>query len=271
MAYNVADLVQNNTPIGWETVFRDASDEWETIEEVLNARSQMRTVVPEPHNLFRAFHLTPLNKVKVVIFAGEPHTDQLHPSPPLAQGVAFGVKKDSNVPKALQKIYNEIFQEYGQQFRIPTHGCLDFWAQQGVLLLCNSLTAEEGEQMAHGQLWTGFMITVIRALKEANPNCIYVSWGKSAEQLLRYVGDKGTKLTAGHPLAYSGFFGCDHFVEINRILAENQRERFKTEAKLNGITFICNEYGIQTVDEYIDMKVNEEGIDGINWNLPVYH
>lgn len=258
-----------NPPNGWETVFQEAEDEWETIEEILEDRRQKGAViVPPPDKLFRAFELTPLDEVRVVIFADEPHTDPRYPSTSLAQGLAFSSNPSGNITEVLTKIYNEIRLEYGTQFSYPSHGCLDAWARQGVLLVCNSLTSEEREEgesardsaCKHGKIWNGFMIMVIRAIKDTNPDCIYVAWGKSGGRLMGEVGDKGTNLEGSHPLAYRGFSGCGHFLQINQILAENQRKRIVAAGKKDKIVFS---------EEEVDEKVAEEGgIQGINWNVP---
>ena len=56
-------------------------------------------------------------------------------------------------------------------------------------------------------------------------NMIFVLWGKSAQKKYTLIDQKHNKiLEASHPSplsAHRGFFGCNHFSKINKILKQN--------------------------------------------------
>ena len=58
-------------------------------------------------------------------------------------GLAFSVPEGVKVPPSLRNIYKELASDLG--IARPTSGDLSHWAQQGVLLLNNTLTVEDGK------------------------------------------------------------------------------------------------------------------------------
>lgn len=173
-------------------------------------------------NTFKAFEVTELQKTRVVIIGQDPY-HQLLPNGQLrAQGLSFSVSRTDEVPSSLQNIYKEIESEYPGWCR-PNHGDLTGWAQQGVLLLNYCLTCPIGQADGHAKnaVWMPFIVKVLEAICTVRPNCIFVLWGMKAQKLTKYLGDRSHKLNAAHPSglsAYRGFFGCGHFLEINRLL-----------------------------------------------------
>ena len=90
-------------------------------------------VYPKADEIFTAFHLTPLEKVKVVILGQDPYHNEGQ-----AHGLCFSVKPQVAIPPSLENIYKELHDDLG--CKIPSHGCLTSWAKQGVLLLNTVLT-----------------------------------------------------------------------------------------------------------------------------------
>ena len=220
--WSITELVKYYTPYTWESVFEKCLNEFADIDEIL--KDNKKKLIPGNNNIFRAFHLTPLNKVKVVIFGQDPyHT--IKDEEPIATGLAFSVKKTSTIPSSLNNIYKEM-EKTG--FRRPQHGDLTNWATQGVLLLNSCLTVLPGEPGCHKEIWHGFIKRVIHAILDKNPNCVFVAWGKNAQKVAnKFVGQRGTILTAAHPSGLSanrGFFGCNHFNQINEILKSTRQE-----------------------------------------------
>ena len=99
----------------------------------VNQEYKTRLIFPPADDIFNAFHLTPLHKVKAVILGQDPYHNHGQ-----AHGLCFSVKKGVNVPPSLVNIYQELHDDLG--CRIPDHGCLTKWAEQGVLMLKNSRT-----------------------------------------------------------------------------------------------------------------------------------
>lgn len=221
--WSIYDIATKSPPIGWEEVFQEALPEIESVDDILSDQEKIHgKAFPLRRNMFRAFELTPLDNVKVVIFGQDPYHDLCN-GVPRAQGMSFSVNMDMSIPPSLRNVFTEIKNEYGDEFNQPQHGDLSAWARQGILLLNSCLTVNQGLPAGHKNIWLGFIVRVIRAINRVNPNCIYVMWGKKAESLLQYVGGKAKTLTCSHPSPFSahkGFYGCDHFKLINEHLVE---------------------------------------------------
>ncbi|KAL2938889.1 Uracil-DNA glycosylase mitochondrial [Bienertia sinuspersici] len=90
-------------------------------------------IYPPPHLIFNALNSTPLNKVKAVILGQDPYH-----GPGQAMGLSFSVPEGIKIPSSLGNIFKELKQDLGCS--IPTHGNLERWTVQGVLLLNTVLT-----------------------------------------------------------------------------------------------------------------------------------
>ena len=186
---------------------------------------------PHTENVFRAFQLTPLEEVKVVIWGQDPYPAMLDKDIPRAQGYSFGVAKDDSIPKSLINIYKEIKEEYPREFRAPKHGDLTHVAKQGVLFLNMALTycpdEKKDKKYSHINIWTPFMNIVVEIINRRTNKCIHVFWGKKSEKMKSEVPEANA-LCAAHPSplsAYRGFFGCNHFIQINITLDKLERDQ----------------------------------------------
>ena len=178
-----------------------------------------RQIFPPAEDIFNAFHLTPLSRVKVVIIGQDPYHE-----PGQAHGLCFSVQKGVEIPPSLQNIYKELHDDIG--FTIPDHGCLTHWAEQGVLLLNAVLTVRAHAAASHrNKGWEEFTDAVIRAVNEVDRPVVFMLWGgfaRSKRPML--TNPKHLVLEAPHPSplsAYRGFFGCRHFSKANQFLTEN--------------------------------------------------
>ena len=217
-------VAEADPPSGWEAVFKDAKPELATLTEILQAEEMKGSYksFPMRRDLYRAFHLTPLEKVKVVIIGQDPYPQQLSNGQPRAVGLSFSVRSTDVVPSSLTNIYKEIKNCY-PEFKVPNHGDLTKWAQQGVLLLNMSLTVPPNVPDGHKKIWWGFLSKVFAAINSKRPNTIFLLWGKNAQGVQGMLGDKAVTLTAAHPSgqsAHKGFFGCQHFSIVNKELAK---------------------------------------------------
>ena len=178
------------------------------------------TVYPAPKNIFNAFDLCPLDKVKVVIIGQDPYHE-----PGQAHGLCFSVLPPTPVPPSLVNIYKEIESDLGR--KSVTNGDLTYWAQQGVLLLNSTLTVRAHVAASHaGRGWEEFTDSVIRAISQRE-NIVYMLWGSYAQKKAAFVDtSKNLVLKSVHPSplsAYRGFFGCKHFSQANQYLSQNGR------------------------------------------------
>jgi uracil-DNA glycosylase len=128
------------------------------------------------------------------------------------------------VPPSLKNIYKELALEYAD-FVVPSHGYLESWARQGVLLLNTVLTVVANEPNSHRHLgWETFTDNVIKAISAKAEPVVFLLWGSHAINKQKLI-DKNRHhvLTAPHPSplsAHRGFLGCGHFVKANELLVE---------------------------------------------------
>ncbi len=176
-------------------------------------------VYPDSGDLFNAFHLTPLNNVKVVIIGQDPYHNVGQ-----AHGLCFSVKPGIETPPSLVNIYKELQSDIGCY--IPDNGYLTKWAQQGVLLLNTVLTVRAHQANSHrGIGWETFTDAVISALNKEDRPIVFLLWGAPAQKKKQMLNNpKHFILEAPHPSplsAYRGFFGCKHFSKTNAFLERN--------------------------------------------------
>lgn len=187
------------------------------LQQVQNARDQGNIIYPPRNEIFSAFQLTEFEQVKVVILGQDPYH-----GPNQAHGLAFSVKPGIAVPPSLVNMYKELAADI-EGFKIPNHGYLVPWAQQGVLLLNTVLTVEQGKAHSHANFgWETFTDRVIAALNGQRDNVVFLLWGSHAQKKGQYI-DRGRHfvLSAPHPSplsAHRGFFGCRHFSKTNDYL-----------------------------------------------------
>jgi uracil-DNA glycosylase len=177
------------------------------------------TVYPPPRQVFAAFDLCPLPKVKVVILGQDPYH-----GPGQAHGLAFSVQESTPLPPSLLNIYKEIENDIG--IPITRNGDLTRWAKQGVFLLNSTLTVQASEPGSHQRFgWEQFTNEVIRTLSEKTEHTVFLLWGAFAIAKRSYIdAGKHLILTAPHPSplsAHRGFFGSKHFSQCNDYLAQH--------------------------------------------------
>jgi len=183
-----------------------------------------KTVFPPRGQRLAALELTPLDTVKVVILGQDPYhgAGQAH-------GLSFSVRPGVRIPPSLLNIYKELEADLG--ISRPTHGNLENWARQGVLLLNASLTVEEGKAGSHaGQGWEPITDAVVAAVAKKAEPCVFLLWGSHAKKKALAVPGLTRShhlvLTAPHPSplsAHSGFLGCRHFSQANAFLEAHGR------------------------------------------------
>lgn len=175
-----------------------------------------KKIYPAPANIFNAFNLCPLDRVKVVMIGQDPYHE-----PGQAHGLCFSVLPPTPVPPSLVNIYKEIENDLGRPS--VTHGDLTHWAQQGVLMLNATLTVQAHRAASHvGKGWEQFTDAVIRTVA-ARDNVVYMLWGSYAQRKAEFVNPQNNLiLKSVHPSplsAHRGFFGNHHFSRANEYLA----------------------------------------------------
>ena len=202
-----------------------ASDAMVALTRFLAAEEQAGTTIfPPAADRFRALELTALPDVRVVILGQDPYhgAGQAH-------GLCFSVRPGVKPPPSLANIYRELASDCG--IDAPTHGFLEHWARQGVLLLNTVLTVAEGRAAAHrGRGWEQLTDAIIRAVAEQQAPTVFMLWGSHAQAKAPLVTAAARHrhliLTAPHPSplsAYKGWFGSGHFSKANAFLEAHGR------------------------------------------------
>lgn len=208
---------------GWKAALQSEFDApyMESLRQFLvTERAQGRRIFPKGSEWFRALDLTPLDTVRVVILGQDPYhgIGQAH-------GLCFSVQPGVKPPPSLVNIYKELNSDLG--LARPTHGFLEHWAQQGVLLLNSVLTVEMGKAASHqGRGWETFTDAIIAAVNARETPVVFLLWGNYAQKKAAFVDsiDKGGRhlvLKSAHPSplsAHNGFMGCKHFSQTNAFL-----------------------------------------------------
>lgn len=192
------------------------------LEFVESERAAGKTIYPLKKDIFNAFRLTKLDKVKVVILGQDPYH-----GPNQAHGLSFSVLPQIKPPPSLANIYKELAADI-PNFIIPVHGYLQSWAEQGVLLLNTVLTVEQAKAHSHAKIgWEQFTDTVIQQLSEHCSGLVFLLWGSHAQKKGEVIdAQKHHVLKAPHPSplsAYRGFFGCKHFSKTNELLKQQDK------------------------------------------------
>ena len=179
-----------------------------------------KVIYPPNHLIFNALNTTPLDRVKVVIIGQDPYH-----GPNQAHGLSFSVQKGVALPPSLRNIFHELHNDLG--VKIPKHGDLTHWAEQGVLLLNAVLTVEAAQPTSHQKRgWEEFTDHVIDVLNEQREHIVFILWGAYAQSKGQRIDqNKHLVLTAAHPSPLSanrgGFFGCKVFSKTNNYLKQH--------------------------------------------------
>lgn len=218
---SILEIARRYKPKGWESFFDYTMPELEEVSKVIeNIEKETKKSAPLRCNIFRAFDCTDLSRVRVVILGQDPYYQILPNGQPRAVGLSFSVSRDDFIPDSLKNIYKEISNSI-PEFKIPSHGDLTAWTEQGVLLVNATLTVTPGKPNSHKGIWDGFLSKLFEVLNNERPNTIYLLWGRDAQDYSSMISDKAVILEAAHPSprsANKGFFGCQHFKKVNSIL-----------------------------------------------------
>ena len=183
---------------------------------LVNEKQSGKTVYPKGSEYFRALDLTPFDEVKVVILGQDPYH-----GPGQAHGLCFSVRPEVRIPPSLVNMYKELRDDLG--IAPASHGFLEHWARQGVLLLNSVLTVEHKQAASHqGKGWEQFTDRIIAELNEKRENLVFILWGSYAQRKGQYIDQsRHLVLKSVHPSplsAHRGFFGSRPFSQTNNYL-----------------------------------------------------
>lgn len=202
----------------WKEALQSEFDKPYFAELVRYLHEQKRkgyTIYPPGSQIFKAFELTPVDNVKVVILGQDPYH-----GPGQAMGLSFSVPDGIATPPSLRNIFKEVESDLG--IEMSGRPNLENWARQGVLLLNAILTVRAGEPASHSAIgWQQFTDSVIKYLSDNRQGIVFMLWGAFARSKAELIDHtRHLVLEAAHPspLARGAFFGCRHFSHANEYL-----------------------------------------------------
>lgn len=202
----------------WNPVLRGefAKPYWQHLQQFVSDQRAQYRVYPPEDEVFAALHLTPHAGTRVVILGQDPYH-----GPGQAHGLCFSVRDGVAIPPSLSNIYKELHTDLG--LPIPTHGNLEAWARQGVLLLNTTLTVRAGQAASHhGKGWELFTDEVLKAVNGKRERVVFILWGSNARKKKSLVDlTRHVVIESAHPSplsAHNGFFGSRPFSRTNAAL-----------------------------------------------------
>ena len=160
--------------------------------------------------------------MKAVILGQDPYHQ-----PGQAHGLCFSVQKGVQIPPSLVNIYKELESDLG--IKPASHGNLESWAKNGVLLLNTVLTVRQNQANSHkGKGWEIFTDRVIELLNQRQQPMVFILWGNNAkakEKLITNPNHLIIKSAHPSPLsAHYGFWGGKYFSRTNEFLESTGQE-----------------------------------------------
>jgi uracil-DNA glycosylase len=202
----------------WNPILRAEFDKpyWNELQRFVAGERARHTVFPPADHVFAALHLTSYESTRVVVLGQDPYH-----GPRQAHGLCFSVQDGVQVPPSLVNIFAELRSDLG--IEPPTHGNLESWARQGVLLLNTSLTVRAGAAASHqGKGWEMFTDEVLRTVNAKPHPVVFILWGAHARKKKTLIDlSRHTVIESAHPSplsAHNGFFGSKPFSRTNDAL-----------------------------------------------------
>jgi uracil-DNA glycosylase len=230
----------------WEPMFKELYSNKERKDRIENRIKQdldelddKTKLYPKHDYIFRAFQLTRFDNLKVVIIGQDPYFNSEFYKEwrvPQAYGLSFSVPHDFSIPSSLKNIYANL-KNFNHIDKIPQHGCLDFWAFQGVLMLNTSLTVLDGDsnKNCHSTIWKSFTDAIIKYISDNCKSIIFVLWGADAFKKTSLINlDLHEIIVSSHPSGLScnkkmgthdAFVEHDHFGKINKYLEKCKKNK----------------------------------------------
>ena len=211
-----------NVPESWREVLRNETSQpyFANLSDFVLRERKAFTVYPSEQEVFTALQLTSPHDVRVVIVGQDPYhgAGQAH-------GLSFSVHHGIRIPPSLRNVYAELHSDL--DVPLPSHGNLEAWARQGVLMLNSTLTVREGEAGSHsGHGWEIFTDAIISYLGSRQQHIVFVLWGAHAGKKSSLIGNQHSVITSVHPSplsAHRGFFGSRPFSQANGALRDHNQ------------------------------------------------
>ena len=192
------------------------SDYFKNLIKKVKLEYKEKTIYPKYEDIFKAFRLCDINKIKVVIIGQDPYHGENE-----ATGLAFSVEDNIKTPPSLKNIFLELKNDLNIE---KTNN----WARQGVFLINSVLTVEKDKPGSHKMLnWERFTDYVIKVISEKKENIVFILLGNYAKSKKNLIDEKKHLIIeTTHPSPFSvyrGFFGSKIFSKTNNYLKEKNK------------------------------------------------
>lgn len=210
----------------WDNILKDEYNKEYFKKLVFFIKNEYKTkkIFPKASDMFNALKASPFNEIKVVIIGQDPYhgEDEAH-------GLSFSVKEGIKSPPSLVNIFKELESDLNIK---RVKGCLDDWAEQGVLLLNTVLTVEKDKPNSHkAKGWEIFTDAIIKKLNEKEQPIVFILWGNNAKAKKELIDNpKHLIIESSHPSPFScryGFEGSKPFSKTNDFLIKNGEKPVK--------------------------------------------
>lgn len=204
----------------WDDMKFWQSGEWQVIQENLDdLDKKKKRYNPARHLMFAALDATPLKDTRVMIMGQDPY-----PSHELCTGLAFSIPKGvEKFPPTLENIFKEYQSDLG--LPPPSHGNLEYWASQGVLLWNSVPSCDDGKPGSHSHWpeWDYLTKEIVELLSEKG--IVFVLLGAWARKYKQFIEEDGSYvIETSHPSPLgvraknNPFFGSRIFSRTNDYL-----------------------------------------------------
>ena len=212
----------------WKSVLKDhlASESYHSMIQLIETQiSNGAEIYPPVEDIFSALNMCSLDDVRVVIVGQDPYHQ-----PKQGHGLAFSVRNGVTPPPSLRNIFKEAIADVA--IDPPTHGNLEGWAKQGVLLLNTVLTVRRGEANSHAKIgWEKLTDLIINKINEEKSGVVFLLWGAPAARKASCIDEaKHTVIRTSHPSPLgatkttSPFLGSRCFSRTNEALKQSGKE-----------------------------------------------
>jgi len=145
----------------WAPYFREfiESEEFDEIFRTLKSlKPRGRIACPSKEQTFRCFSETPYEKLRAIFLFNTAYSS-IENNTIMADGLALSSSNTGNVTPAMRRFYEGLGIDIAGEdfFETCSDADLGYLANQGILLLNASLTAELHKPCSHFELWKPFM------------------------------------------------------------------------------------------------------------------
>ena len=143
MADKLSLRIHDTIPAAWKALLDDqvAMPYFQRLAKFVDGERAQHEVYPPAELVFESLRLTAPENVRVLILGQDPYH-----GPEQAHGLSFSVQRGVKIPPSLRNIFQELQSDIGCE--PPEHGCLESWAEQGVLMLntCLLYTSDAADE-----------------------------------------------------------------------------------------------------------------------------